>query len=193
VPPLGWNIDLAIGPPPKDQKNLSSISESPLRTDPAELWIAVDAKTIMTEHGKARRNRQRDLNSLASILHMKNPKTIVGGLMVINLADKFRSPLRNGEVTNHKNISRLVDECVQLFQDLPRAPSQGISSGEVNQIDAMGVIVVEYTNIEKESARLVMNPPAPQSDNPVHYMNFVTDICRAFSARFSYKEVRKYD
>jgi hypothetical protein len=179
--PLGWNIDLVIGPPA--DRTLES-SKGSARGAPSELWVAVDAKTIMTEHGKARRNRQRDLNSFATILHMKNPKTIVGGLVVINMASSFRSPLRSGETTIHTNISRLVAESVQLFQDLPRAPSSGVAAGNPNQIDAMGVIVVEYSNLEGEPARLVTDPPAPPPGSPVHYASFVRDICSAFGSRF---------
>jgi hypothetical protein len=179
--PLGWNIDLVIGPP------IDRTLDSPKkfsRGAPSELWVAVDAKTIMTEHGKARRNRQRDLNSFATILHMKNPKTIVGGLVVINMASSFRSPLRNGETTIHANISRLVEECVQLFEDLPRAPSSGPTAGNPNQIDAMGVIIVEYSNVDGEPAKLVTDHPAPAPQSPVHYASFVRDICGAFGSRF---------
>jgi hypothetical protein len=179
--PLGWNIDLVIGPPAA--KPLEP-SKGFARSTPSELWVAVDAKTIMTEHGKARRNRQRDINSFATILHMKNPKTIVGGLVVINMASSFRSPLRNGETTIHTNISRLVAETVQLFQDLPRAPSSGLASGNLNQIDAMGVIIVEYSNVDGEPAKLVTGPPAPPPQSPVHYASFVRDICAAFGSRF---------
>lgn len=180
--PLGWNIDLAIGPPTSlKQDNL--VLGSPRKEPPIELWVAMDAKTIMTEHGKARRNRQRDLNSFSSILHMKNPRTIVCGLVVINSAGGFRSPLRDGETTIHANIKRLVEESVRLFEDLPRAPSEGANPKNLNQIDAMGVIVLEYSNVEGESAKLVIDSPAPQIDSPVYYDNFVRDICIAFSVR----------
>jgi hypothetical protein len=178
--PLGWNIDLVIGP----TVDCHLPGSSPVRGAPSELWIAVDAKTIMTEHGKARRNRQRDLNSFATILHMRDLKTIVGGLVVINMAETFKSPLRNGETTIHANISRLVSESVKLFEDLPRAPSSGLTGGNLNQIDAMGVIVVRYTNERGEQATLVTDPPAPQPSSPVHYANFVKDICSAFGERF---------
>jgi hypothetical protein len=179
--PLGWNIDLVIGP---SSELVSSSRQEPVRGTPSELWVAVDAKSIMTEHGKARRNRQRDLNSLATILHMKNPKTIVGGIVVINMASSFRSPLRGGETTIHANISRLVGESIRLFEDLPRARSSGPDPSGLNQIDAMGVIVVDYSNIEGDVAKLVTESPAPSVESPVHYSSFVRDICRAFSTRF---------
>lgn len=181
--PMGWNIDLAIGPPADGNEKILS-TDLPLVGPPMELWIAMDAKTIMTEHGKNRRNRQRDLNSFSSILHMKNPRTIVCGLVLINCAGSFRSPLRDGETTIHANIKRLVAESVKLFEDLPRAPSGGPDPKNLNQIDAIGVIVIEFSSLEDEPTRLVTEPPAPQIDSPVHYNNFVRDICAAFSERY---------
>jgi len=182
--PLGWNIDLAIGPPSSVEKRNTFPDGSPMKESPIELWIAMDAKTIMTEHGKARRNRQRDLNSFSSILHMKNPKTIVGGLVVINCAGSFRSPLRDGEMTIHANIERLVAESVKMFEDLPRAPSGGADPKNLNQIDAIGIIVLEYSNAMGEVAKLVTGSPAPQIGSPAHYNNFVKDICTAFLTRY---------
>ena len=180
--PLAWKLDLAIGPTLRTP-DLANV-KVPIRAPPDDLWIAVDAKSIMTEHGKARRNRQRDLNSLAAIIHMKNPRTVVGGLVVINVAPSFRSPTRKGEITIHKNIDRLVAESVRLFEDLPRAPARGLEGGNLNEIDAIGVIVVDYTNIKDTPARLVTEPPAPQPGSPLHYDCFVRTICEAFTARF---------
>lgn len=55
-----WNIDLVLGPPGASveaRPGPAGIQQAP----PATIRIAVEAKTVMTEHGKARRNRQRDL------------------------------------------------------------------------------------------------------------------------------------
>jgi hypothetical protein len=181
--PLGWIVDLAIGPP--ISKVEGNPSGSMIKEPPSDLWVAVDAKTIMTEHSKARRNRQRDLNSFSSILHMKNPKTIVGGFVVINNAGSFKSPLRDGDVTIHANIERLVAESVKLFEDLPRAQSSGPDQKNLNQIDAVGVIVIEFSDLREKPTKLVTNFPAPGRESPVHYDKFVKDICSAFSKRYS--------
>jgi hypothetical protein len=76
----------------------------------------------MTEHGKARRNRQRDLNSFQDILHRKNPRTIVAGLLLVNMAPRFKTPLlRKSEGPNiHKNIERMVAEIVEMMNGLNR-------------------------------------------------------------------------
>jgi hypothetical protein len=176
--PTQWNLDLVVGPPSeKVQQHLES-KDVFLLGDPTDIWLAIDAKTIMTEHGKARRNRQRDLNSLHDILHRKDPRTIVGGLLVVNMATSFKSPLR-AEITTHKNVERLVEETIGLFEGLPLARRDG------NGLDALGVIVVSHTNIPGSSSRLVTSSPAPHPGDPLHYLTFLDDICHAFRQRFS--------
>ncbi len=145
---------------------------------PREIWLALDAKTIMTEHGKTRRNRQRDLNSLRDILHGKNPKTIVAGLVVLNIAKRFKSPLRTG-ITDHKNVERLVKETIGLLKGLRTSKEDG------TVLDALGIIVISHSNIENELTKLIVGDPAPQAGDPVHYSMFLRDICDAFTGRFS--------
>lgn len=181
--PDRWNADLVIGPPSQspepDAPRIGSIAEG----FPSEIWMAIDAKTIMTEHGKARRNRQRDLNSFQDILHRKNPRTIVGGLLVVNIAERFQTPLarRTKGITTHRNIVRLVTEIVALMTGLPRAPAGGGQRG----LDALGLIVVSHSNVPGELTALVATPPAPAPGDPLSYGSFLGDLCHAFSARFS--------
>jgi len=176
--PTQWNLDLVVGPPTLTSQQLLKSNDAILSGEPSDIWLAVDAKTIMTEHGKARRNRQRDLNSLHDILHRKNPRTIVGGLLVINMANRFKSPLRPG-ITEHRNIERLVQETVDLFTGLPLAKRNGTG------LDALGIVVISHTNIKDDSSRLVTNKPAPQLGDSLHYLTFLDDICNVFRKRFS--------
>lgn len=175
--PTQWNLDLVVGPPATKSQQLLDSNDAILFGEPAEIWLAIDAKTIMTEHGKARRNRQRDLNSLRDILHRKNLRTIVGGLLVINMADCFKSPLRL-EMTTHKNIQKLVRETIDLFKGLPLSKKEGVG------LDALGILVVCHTNIKGDSSRLVTEEPALQPGDSLHYLTFLQDICNAFKKRF---------
>jgi hypothetical protein len=176
--PTQWNLDLVVGPPALTSQQLLKSNDAIISTEPADIWLAIDAKTIMTEHGKARRNRQRDLNSLHDILHRKNPRTIVGGLLVVNMANTFKSPLRP-KTTAHRNIERLVEETIDLFRGLPLAKRNGTG------LDALGIIVILHTNIKGDSSSLVTNKPAPQPGDSLHYLTFLDDICNAFKRRFS--------
>lgn len=176
-----WNTDLVVGPPspdtPRPRANEIALG------DPSELWLAVDAKTIMTEHGKARRNRQRDLNSFQDILHRKNPKTIVGGLVVVNVARRFQTPLarRIAGPTEHRNIERLVTEIIDMLGGIARADVLPGHPG----LEALGVIVVEHSNIAGDVTRLVTEPPAPSDGHRLSYATFLRDLCASFTARFS--------
>jgi hypothetical protein len=44
----------------------------------------------MTEHGKARRNRQRDLDSFHQFFHRYDADGIAAGITVVNVAPRFR-------------------------------------------------------------------------------------------------------
>ena len=178
-----WNADLVVGPPTQAPEP-GTLRIGPIaQADPHDIWLAIDAKTIMTEHGKARRNRQRDLNSFQDILHRKNSRTIVGGLLVVNIAERFQTPLaRQVEgVTTHHNIVRLVTEIVALMGALPRGRAEPGQPG----LDALGVIVVSHSNVAGEGTRLMTDPPAPAGRDPLSYSSLLEDLCAAFSARFS--------
>ncbi len=179
--PDRWNADLVVGPPTQapepGARRVGAIAEG----FPSEIWMAIDAKTIMTEHGKARRNRQRDLNSFHDILHRKDPKTIVGGLVVVNICERFQTPLarRVEGITRHRNIERLVSEIVALMGAIPR-PGSARRVG----LEALGVIVISHSNVPGEPTLLVADPPAPASNDPLSYASFLSDLCQTFTSRF---------
>jgi len=178
-----WNIDLVVGPPGEGcfpaEHRLGPIAQG----DPGEIWVAIDAKTIMTEHGKARRNRQRDLNSFQDILHRKNRKTIAGGLLVVNIAKRFRTPLprASGELNEHRNIERLVEEIVAMMGALGRADTVATQTG----LEALGIIVVSHTNVSGDPTQLITTHPAPQPGSALSYAVFQKDLCEAFESRFA--------
>jgi len=176
--PSRWTIDLVVG---------KSSGESPLpgasiaRANPSEVWIAVDAKAIMTEHGKARRNRQRDLNSMADILHRMHPVPITGAYVVINMASQFRSPLRT-ESIQHKNIERIVAETIPLILEILKDKEKGRQG-----LDAAGISVINYSNLPGAECKLIEDPPAPDASSPLYYDNFLSKLCDEFTARFAHE------
>jgi len=180
--PDRWNADLVVGPPSLTVADGAERSGPLAQGDPREIWVAVDAKTIMTEHGKARRNRQRDLNSFQDILHRKNPRTVVAGLLVVNMAPRFRTPLprKSGGLNEHRNVERLVAEIVTMMKGLARGEAQPGRPG----IEALSVIVVMHSNVAGEESRLVTEPPAPPAGQPLSYAAFLRELCEAFAARF---------
>lgn len=178
---LGWNTDLVIGPPSGEVQETFG-DEKMTRGTPSEVWLAADAKSIMTEHQKARRNRQRDINSFADIMHNYHEKSIGCGILLLNVADKFDSPLRElDDITDHSNIERIIEEIVDLFDSINR------SEGEIsNNLDGAGLIVVDHMNLPDkfDQTRLVTKPPAPQPGDRVHYRTFVREMADLFEQRF---------
>jgi hypothetical protein len=174
--PDKWTIDLVIGP-----SSSRSLPKGPFiaKANPSEVWVAIDAKGIMTEHGKCRRNRQRDLNSMANILHRMTPEPIVGGYVIINMATEFRSPLRD-VLTLHKNIQHKVAETVPLFLQILKDEESGRAG-----IDAIGVTIIEYTNLPRSTCTIIRGPPAPDHSSPLQHDNFVSRICTELVNRFS--------
>jgi hypothetical protein len=170
-----WTVDLVVGPPedpPLTEPGDGQIAEG----IPRDIWIAVDAKSTMTEFGKARRNRARDLNSFQDIMHNNNPKTVAGGLMMLNIAERFKSPLRPN-ITVHRNIGRLVDETLAILRGLTRARQESTQRG----IEAVGAVVVNHTNVKGDTTTLA-NVPTP--GDAVNYGKFVRDLCEFFTNRF---------
>lgn len=175
---LRWNVDLVLGPPTggiQTEIGDSTIAEG----EPATIWLAVDAKSIMTEHGKARRNRQRDINSFADIMYYHYEDAVTGGHLLINTAERFRSPLRDeDDITEHDNIERLVEETVELFREIDRADGERNSN-----VDAVGCVVVSHTNLGDET-KLVTGPPAPRPGDIVHYEEFIRILLHTLEPRF---------
>lgn len=160
---------------------LDFIERPIVEAEPSEIWLAIDAKSVMTEHGKARRNRQRDINSFADIMHRHHPGAITGGVLLLNMADRFRSPLRDeGDITKHDNIENLVEGTVGIFRDIDRAEGD-ISSN----VDAVACVVVEHTNIDDDhKTRLISDEPAPQPGDITYYRDFLEIIIETLEERF---------
>jgi hypothetical protein len=187
-----WNIDLVLGSPPG-----APVPPPPgtgiLRARPSTIRIAVEAKAIMTEHRKAARNRQRDLDAFHKHVHDYDPNAVAGGLVQVNIAPRFTSPLRNRTTTcpkcahvftphvttKHKQPASLVKFAVDLFRGLPvRAVTTG--SG----LEAICAVVLHHTNDPRAKARIHTAAPAPQVGDPLHYAAFVQRICQHYSQRW---------
>lgn len=172
-----WNVDLVLGAPPP---GTPPPDEGALIrwTAPSTVQIAVEIKSVMTEHHKAIRNRKRDLEAHHDHVHRYNPRTIAGGVLVLNCSETFRSPLRDA-VTVHKDPRRLLEHCIH------QARSISIRSGLQGQgLDAKCVIVVDMDNQDLPAARYVTRPPAPTVGDPLHYDAFIQALCALHAERF---------
>lgn len=179
---LGWNTDLVIGPPNGSVQVSINEERDMAKANPSDIYLAADAKSIMTEHQKARRNRQRDINSFADIMHHHHERALTAGILLVNIAERFDSPTRDpNDITDHSNIERIVGEIIDMFDSINR------SEGEISaNLDGAAVIVVEHSNLVEDvgESRLVTEPPAPQEGDRVHYRTFVKQMAAWFETRF---------
>lgn len=174
-----WNVDMVLGPPASESA-VSPTERAIFRAQPSTFRIACEAKSIMTEHRKAQRNRQRDLDALHQFLHRYDQNTIVASVTVVNIAESFRSPLR-GEKTKHKNPASLVSGAVELLRMIPVRSQSTNGPG----LEANSVIVLNYDNASaKRASHVYTKPPAPQSGDPLHWESFIRRICDLYVQRW---------
>lgn len=201
-----WVIDVAIGTPagppqPPGGPDLIRF------TAPALIQIAVELKSIWTEHGKARHNRLRDFDAFQGHAFSYDPKTIAAAFLVVNAAENFLSPLnleaKNREpITRHKQAGKstqqIVSETIDIFRSLHLRSSIGDSRG----LDALGVVVIEHDNFNflkgkpqyadvetkyeslHQPTRVAPIPPGLKVGDPLHYSTMVQRICNAYNTRF---------
>jgi hypothetical protein len=138
----------------------------------------VELKAVMTEHRKAVKNRKRDLEAHHEHVHNYNNQTIAGGVLIINAAATFRSPLRD-EVTTHRNPEKLVTHCIN---ELRSVATRGGSTGY--GLEAKCAIVVDANNQDLSKACYVTTAPAIPIGDPLHYDAFIRTICEQYTRRF---------
>jgi hypothetical protein len=173
-----WNVDLVLGRPSPSTGEPMQPGQI-IRAKPSTVLVAIEHKAVMTEHRKAIKNRKRDFEAHHDHVHRYNSKAIAAGVLLVNIAQYFRSPLRP-EVTEHRNPQALVDYCVGQI----RAVSQrnDISS---TGLDAKAVIVLSMDNQDFASTNFWQKPPAPQVGDPLHYDAFIQRLCDRFTDRFA--------
>jgi hypothetical protein len=200
-----WRIDIAIGtcadqptpPAAPSAQNQPAIRFAP----PVIIQIAIELKGVMTEHGKARRNRLRDFGAFIGHAQRYDPKTVTAAFLAVNSSDCFYSQLNLGktsrsELTYHGGKSRTGRQTAKDVVDLYRAIYLRHSAEDRPGLDAIGVIAVEHDNIlcHPEPSRyahlhrqtvMAPSPPAPSAGDPLHYEAMLQRICNAYTARFA--------
>lgn len=196
-----WKIDIAIGT--KAGVPVAP-SGAPISMEaPAIVQIAIELKSIWTEHGKARKNRFRDFTAFHGHAHRYDPKTVSGAFLIVNCSNVFYSPLNRGRademggpITRHGTRSKDGKATAKAAVELFRSIHLRHSENDLPGLEAMGIIVVEHDNFnvlpdELRSqfgtgipTRAVDGFPAPQVGDPLHYQTFLQRICNQYRARF---------
>jgi len=151
------------------------------KTPAAEVWAAVENKTIMTAHGKARWNRYGDIIAYSNHIHNHNRECIAAAIVVVNCSPAYANPdaFAKGLVRPRFNMPRVVEATVKIFTDIPLRTNPDEPN---DQPEGIAVLVVDYDG--QKPAKLVTGELAPQPGNPVHYDSFVARICDLYARRF---------
>jgi hypothetical protein len=199
-----WVIDIAIGtcagsPVPPDGTGPGSplIRMAP----PVIIQVAIELKSVLTEHGKARRNRLRDFGAFHGHGHTYDPRTVVAAFLVINSSDFFYSPLNLGKanrselnthVSKRRSARQFVKESIDLFRTIHLRHSEIDGPG----LEAMGVIVIEHDNINlhpipskyahlRQPTQVAPTPPNLPVGDPLSYDSMIQRICAHYTHRFA--------
>ena len=145
------------------------------------LRLAVENKTIMAAHGKARKNRYGDIIAYANHVHNHRADCIAGSVLVINHSSEYENPdaFAKGLKRPRLDMDRLVSDTVQLFANIPLRDTTGQS---FELPEALAVIVLEYDGVRP--AKLLKKPPAPRASEHYHYAAFMRRLCELHGKRF---------
>ena len=172
-----WNVDLVFGSPPLG--TFEAAAEGAMRRGkPSNVEIAIELKSIMTEHRKAVKNRKRDLEAHHEHVHNYSSRAVAGGVFLINASETFKSPLRP-ETTSHRGPDKLVEHCVS---ELRSVSTRGGPTGY--GLEAKCALVVRLDNIDASTTETMTRRPSPQPGDPLHYDSFIRTLCEMYKDRF---------
>ena len=189
-------LDLAVGIPAesappsvvvnqirkvKNKKRKSGEGAFAAQNALARLLIACEAKAVMTEHGKSQPRVFDELSSSHEIVHQGDQETIAAGIVMVNIASNFVSPLRQRDANSlHLSAHDQPVVAARMIQHL-RGLRIRDNVGQVG-FDAFCTFVVDCDN--QAGCTLYTGFPAPQPGDPDHYDTFIERIKRFYTERF---------
>jgi hypothetical protein len=143
--------------------------------------VSVEHKTIMTAHGKARKNRYGDIIAYCNHMHNHRKDCIVGALVIVNTSPVYENPdaFAKGLVRTKFNMEKVVADTVRIFDQIPlrEAPDE-----PNDQPEALAVIVMNYDG--SHPANLVDYLP---EQSQIRYEMFIRRIAKLYVERFVHR------
>jgi hypothetical protein len=143
--------------------------------------LSVEHKTVMTAHGKARKNRYGDIIAYCNHMHNHRRDCVVGATIVINTSELYENPdaFAKGLVRPKFNMEKVVKDTVKVFESIPLRESPD----DPNDLpEALTVIVVDYDGVKP--ATLITSDVSPDTTSPAHYDNFIKRLVAKYEGRF---------
>ena len=143
--------------------------------------LSVEHKTVMTAHGKARKNRYGDIIAYCNHMHNHRSDCVAGATVVINSSSLYENPdsFARGMTRPKFDMDKVVKDTVNIFVGIPLRESP---SDPNDQPEALTVIVVDYDGANPAS--LVSSELAPQIASHAHYDNFIIRLAAKYEDRF---------
>jgi hypothetical protein len=144
--------------------------------------ISVENKTIMTAHGKARKNRYGDLIAYSNHMHNHNRKCVAGAIVVVNVSPGYENPdaFAKGLLRPKFKMEKVLADTIAIFDKIPLRDT----ADDPNELpEAVAVIVLDYDGVNP--ANIVSGPLAPQIGSKMHYDSFIRRICDIYGKRFN--------
>jgi hypothetical protein len=144
-----------------------------------EVAIAMEAKACMTEHSKSLPRLHAEVLATGYLAKRAAPHCISVSYSLVNAAPTFKTPSGDGQ---HTNIHAQPEDARRVVDMLATAIPQ-VQAGERFGYDVLGVTVI---NCRNDGSRVVLEtkPPAPSTQDHVHYDRMIRSICSAYRARF---------
>jgi hypothetical protein len=175
-------IDLAVGLN-LDVETPPALDEPIMKGKIGRVLISMEAKSAMTEHGKSQPRIYDELSSSHTIVHDGDNDAIAAGVAIVNIADRFVSPLRQKipgqplEWTKH-NQPHAAGRMVTHLRGLPIRATTAEKG-----FDAYTTVVISCDN--QNAATLWTAQPAPQPGDRDHFATFLQAIAKAYDERFA--------
>lgn len=143
--------------------------------------VSVEHKTVMTAHGKARKNRYGDIIAYCNHMHNHRRECVVSATVVINTSALYENPdaFARGLVRPQFKMETVVRDTVKVFTGIPLRESPDEPN---DQPEALTVIVVDYDGVNP--ARLVTGELAPPPTSHAYYDNFIARLAAKYEDRF---------
>lgn len=179
-----------------------------MNTDPAleRARLCMENKSVITAHGKNRKNRQSDLSDFANLLQAKKPEAIVlghvlvgTGIQYVNIPDAVKRKCQILDIDFDVDVlPRLSSGDQKLWEEFGTKPNS--VDAATKTIEMMGTLPVKEKGFTHELGfdfLLIepvfvdnINPPRVERENPfginidAQYEEMLKRTCRAYASRW---------
>jgi hypothetical protein len=171
------NADVAVGAAGLTIRNIDLVLRE--KDPPMSVQLSVENKTIMTAHGKARKNRYGDIIAYSNHMHNHRADCIVGATVVLNTSEAYENPDSFARGLNRPkfNMEKVVKDTIRIFESIPQRDTP---ADPTELPEALAVILVNYDGVNP--ATLVEG--TPDISSPSHYDNFIRRLAEKYLDRF---------